>query len=100
MPTYEYQCTSCGHYFEAFQRITEEPLNNCPKCGKRVKRLIGGGAGIIFKGSGFYTTDNKRSSIVTGGNGSAKGRHAQEESKPAAGKKDAPVASNSAKTDT
>jgi len=100
MPTYEYQCTSCGHCFEAFQRITEEPLSSCPKCGKPVKRLIGGGAGIIFKGSGFYTTDNKRSSIVTGGNGSAKGKNAPAESKPAAGKKDAPVASSSAKNDT
>lgn len=59
MPTYEYQCESerCGHRFEAFQRITAESLSECPKCGGSVRRLISPGAGFIFKGSGFYTTD-------------------------------------------
>jgi len=74
MPTYEYECRSCHHTFEAFQSIKEEPLKKCPKCGKSVRRLFGGGLGIIFKGSGFYTTDNKRSSAVTGGNGSSRGQ--------------------------
>jgi putative FmdB family regulatory protein len=57
MPTYEYECRSCGHTFEAFQSIKDRPLRRCPACGKGVKRLIGTGAGIIFRGSGFYETD-------------------------------------------
>ncbi len=59
MPTYDYECTQCGHTFEAFQNMSDEPLKKCPECGKKVRRLIGGGVGIIFKGSGFYVTDNK-----------------------------------------
>jgi putative FmdB family regulatory protein len=51
----------CGHEFEAFQRISDEPLKKCPKCGKPVERLISAGMGIIFKGSGFYSTDYKKS---------------------------------------
>jgi len=57
MPTYEYQCEQCGHRFEAFQSITAETLSECPECGGKVQRLISAGAGFIFKGSGFYTTD-------------------------------------------
>jgi len=59
MPTYDYECTSedCGHRFEAFQSIKAKPLKKCPACGNSVKRLIGAGAGLIFKGSGFYITD-------------------------------------------
>lgn len=59
MPTYEYKCLECGHQFELFQKITEEPVNECPQCKGHVKRLIGMGAGPIFKGSGFYQTDYK-----------------------------------------
>lgn len=59
MPTYDYKCLDCGFTFEHFQRITEEPLSNCPNCNGHVKRLIGAGAGPIFKGSGFYQTDYK-----------------------------------------
>lgn len=63
MPTYEYACPKCGHQFEQFQSMRDEPLKKCPKCGKTgVKRLIGGGAGLIFKGSGFYITDYKKKS--------------------------------------
>lgn len=61
MPTYEYKCRNCGHIFDVFQKITDEPLKSCPKCGGEVYRLISGGVGIIFKGSGFYITDNKKS---------------------------------------
>ncbi len=58
MPTYDYQCEACGHRFEKFQSITAAPIKKCPKCGKsKVRRLIGTGAGVIFKGSGFYSTD-------------------------------------------
>lgn len=62
MPTYEYECTKCGYVFEKFQSITDEPVKRCPKCRCKVKRLIGAGAGIIFKGSGFYQTDYRSSS--------------------------------------
>ena len=63
MPTYEYRCQACEHEFEEFQSITASPLKKCPKCGKlRLKRLIGTGAGIIFKGSGFYETDYRSES--------------------------------------
>lgn len=57
MPTYEYECEKCGHRFETFHSITEEPLAVCPKCHGRLRRLIGAGGGIIFRGSGFYATD-------------------------------------------
>ena len=57
MPTYEYICTGCGHEFELRQKITDPPRKRCPRCGKKVERKIGAGAGIIFKGSGFYATD-------------------------------------------
>ena len=59
MPTYEYECTECGYRFEAFQMMSDEPLTECESCGGAVKRLIFGGTGVIFKGSGFYVTDNK-----------------------------------------
>lgn len=62
MPTYEYECKSCGHAFEAFQSMSDVPLKDCPKCGKEVRRLINGGSGVIFKGSGFYVTDKKAAS--------------------------------------
>lgn len=58
MPTYEYKCDNCEHHFEKFQSITASVLKKCPRCGKNtLQRLIGTGAGIIFKGSGFYQTD-------------------------------------------
>ena len=60
MPTYEYECFDCKRTFEAFQNITANPLKKCRFCGGRVRRLIGGGAGIIFKGSGFYATDYRK----------------------------------------
>jgi putative FmdB family regulatory protein len=59
MPTYEYECKSCGYLFEVFQTMSEAPLSSCPQCGKEVRRLINGGSGIIFKGSGFYVTDKQ-----------------------------------------
>jgi len=67
MPTYDYECEACGHKFEKFQSITARPIRKCPKCGKRqVRRLLGMGAGIIFKGSGFYQTDYRSESYRKG----------------------------------
>lgn len=57
MPTYDYQCEKCGHQFEVFQRMSDRPKRTCPECKGRVRRLIGTGAGLLFKGSGFYITD-------------------------------------------
>jgi len=59
MPTYDYECTKCGHRFEYFQGMNDELLKKCPKCSSLLKRLMGAGAGVIFKGSGFYATDYK-----------------------------------------
>jgi len=63
MPTYDYKCDDCGYEFEKFQMITAKPIRKCPRCGREgVKRLIGVGAGIIFRGSGFYETDYRSES--------------------------------------
>ena len=63
MPTYEYECSKCGHEFEAFQSMTAGALKKCPACGKlSLKRLIGTGGAILFKGSGFYATDYRSES--------------------------------------
>ncbi len=63
MPTYDYRCDHCNHEFEQFQSISASPLRKCPECGKmKLKRLIGTGAGVIFKGSGFYETDYRSES--------------------------------------
>jgi putative FmdB family regulatory protein len=92
MPTYEYKCLDCGHRFDVFQNMSDKPLTCCEKCNGAVKRLIGSGAGIIFKGTGFYCTDYKKSSVVpaTGGDGSgttgskSEGGSAAAENKPSA----------------
>jgi putative FmdB family regulatory protein len=68
MPTYEYECKSCGRGFEIFQSMSDPPLKECPECGKEVRRLIFGGTGVIFKGSGFYVTDKGK----TAASGTAK----------------------------
>lgn len=63
MPTYEYRCGNCGNELEVMQSIKDAPLTKCPKCGKEtLKKMVSGGAGLIFKGSGFYLTDYKKSS--------------------------------------
>jgi len=65
MPTYDYVCAKCGHQFEAFQSMSDAPLTKCPKCKTgRVRRLVGAGAGFMFKGSGFYETDYKHRSAA------------------------------------
>ena len=60
MPTYRYKCDKCGHEFEKFQSMKDKPLSECPECGGAVRRLISGGSGVIFKGSGFYETDYRK----------------------------------------
>jgi putative FmdB family regulatory protein len=60
MPTYEYECKKCAHAFELFQNMSDEPERVCPKCGGEVRRLINGGAGVIYKGAGFYSTDKSK----------------------------------------
>jgi putative FmdB family regulatory protein len=62
MPTYEYECKSCGNAFDVFQSMSDDPLKVCPSCGNSVRRKINGGTGIIFKGSGFYKNDSRKSS--------------------------------------
>jgi putative FmdB family regulatory protein len=69
LPTYGYRCGSCGHEFETHQRITDKPLTECPKCGAKLSKKMYA-AGVIFKGSGYYTTDYKGSS-ESSGNGSS-----------------------------
>ena len=65
MPTYEYECKSCGHNFEAFQSMSDAPLAECPQCGRELRRLINGGSGVIFKGSGFYVNDKNKGTSKT-----------------------------------
>jgi len=62
MPTYDYKCKKCGYRFEQFQTITDDPIERCPKCEGEVERLISGGAGLLFKGNGFYITDYRSES--------------------------------------
>jgi len=88
MPTYEYECATCGTDFDLFQSMSDAPLKVCPTCGKSVRRKINGGMGVIFKGSGFYSNDNKKSSAprsgapkgeAAGSSGSAGGESAKSE---------------------
>lgn len=76
MPTYEYRCEN-GHEFEAFQKMSDDPIDVCPECGAPAERKISSGAGLVFKGSGFYITDYKRAGEKkkgeTGGEGSSGG---------------------------
>ncbi len=92
MPTYDYECDACGHTFELFQSFSDAPLTKkCPACGKsKFRRLFGGGAAIIFKGSGFYETDYRRSADDK--------KKAAEESKPET--KDEAKPESATKTDT
>ncbi|MCP4376201.1 MAG: zinc ribbon domain-containing protein [bacterium] len=89
MPTYEYQCNACDHSFELFQSIKARSVRKCPECGKlKVKRLIGIGAGVIFKGSGFYQTDYRSDSY----------RKAAEKDKPSKPAKKTDSTKDSSKT--
>jgi putative FmdB family regulatory protein len=112
MPTYDYECDSCGHGFELFQSISEEPKKKCPKCRKsKLRRLFGTGAALMFKGSGFYQTDYRsesykkaaaadKPSTDSGSNGKSEGKSEgakSEGAKPEGAKSEA---SSAAKSDT
>jgi putative FmdB family regulatory protein len=93
MPTYEYVCDACEHAFEEFQSFSDEVLSKCPKCGKKkLRRLFGSGAAILFKGSGFYETDYRSESYKSAA------KKDQEAAKPASG--DGAANGTAGKTDT
>lgn len=92
MPTYEYQCKTCGQHFERVQRFTDDPITECPTCGGAVKRVIHP-AGVIFKGAGWYITDSRKgggdsaslsnTNTATKTDGEAAKSETKSESKPA-----------------
>ncbi|HMD13926.1 MAG TPA: zinc ribbon domain-containing protein [Bacteroidota bacterium] len=92
MPTYGYLCKSCSFEFEEFQKISDETLRRCPKCKKKsLIRIIGGGAGLVFKGSGFYLTDYKKSSTSTSDSSSAPSKKSEPTADTKSSKKDSPA---------
>jgi putative FmdB family regulatory protein len=102
MPTYEYRCENCGVEFEQFQSITAKPLRKCKQCGKNsLKRLIGTGAGVIFKGSGFYETDYRSESYKQAQKKETDAGKEKKESKKTDGeKKSKPAEKSPAKSNT
>ncbi len=99
MPTYEYKCLECKRTFELFQQMSESPVSSCQFCDGKVKRLIGAGAGIIFKGSGFYCTDYKNSSSPSKDTGDSSGSGEKKSSTPPAVTPAAPPAASTATTE-
>ena len=96
MPTYEYRCTNCGHQFEDFQSITAPLKRKCPQCGKpKLERLIGIGAGFIFKGGGFYQTDYRSDSYKKAAD--AENKKNEKPAQPASAGESKPAAAESAK---
>lgn len=99
MPTYDYVCDNCGDKFETFQSIKDDPLKKCAKCGhETLRRLIGGGAGLIFKGSGFYLTDYKNKPADSSSKSSSKSATGKSETKTDTTKTDSGKNSGSAGT--
>jgi len=89
MPTYEYECRKCGHVFERFQKISDAPLKRCPECRGAVARRIGTGAGLLFKGAGFYITDYRSEGYKKAAKSESGGGAKEKADKPAAAKSDA-----------
>ncbi len=81
MPTYEYECRACGYTFERTQNMSDDPIRVCPECGKDVRRLIFGGSGVIFKGSGFYVNDSRGKNPAAPAGGKATGTEGTAQSK-------------------
>ncbi len=96
MPTYDYVCSKCDNTFELYQPISEKPKRTCPKCKGKLKRLIGGGGGLIFKGSGFYLTDYRSEGYTKRAKEEASGGGGES----AATKKDGSASESGAKTDS
>lgn len=89
MPTYDYRCTACGHEFELFQGMTEPVKRTCPSCKKKaLERLIGTGAAVLFKGSGFYETDYRSASYKKGAEAEKKSSEPKSDSGKSETKKD------------
>ena len=93
MPTYEYACSTCHHRFEAWQKMSDEPLSICPECGAHVRRVLYP-AGIVFKGSGFYKTDHGNGSPAAKTNGTKKADDASTETKASSESKTTESGSN------
>ena len=85
MPTYEYECKSCGHSFDAIQSMNDDPLKVCTECGKEIRRVINGGSCVIFKGSGFYVNDKKGQSSSGKADKSVKTETSKTEAAPCSG---------------
>ncbi|HYV36622.1 MAG TPA: zinc ribbon domain-containing protein [Gemmataceae bacterium] len=102
MPTYDYHCDACEHDFEEFQSFSDKPLTKCPMCGKKkLRRLFGTGAGVIFKGSGFYETDYRSESYKQGAKADQDKSGGGDGKKTDAGKTDTTAKSDTApKTET
>ena len=82
MPTYDYECDACGHQWELFQKITDDPIKKCPTCNKKkARRLFGTGAAIVFKGSGFYQTDYRSESYKKAQKEDSKSKDSKSDSK-------------------
>jgi len=100
MPTYDYQCAACGHRFEEFQTMSAAPLRKCPQCKKsKLERLIGAGAGVIFKGSGFYQTDYRSSGYSADAKKDSSASQDGGGCAPTCGTKDAPAGCQMPKKD-
>ena len=99
MPTYDYRCKSCAHEWELFQSIKADPIKKCPSCGKlKAERVIGAGAGIIFKGSGFYETDYRSDSYKKAAAADKKAQDSSSESKSSGESKSENKSSDSKKS--
>ena len=102
MPTYEYRCPECGADFEKFQRMSDEPGAECPQCGAAAQRRLSGGAGLLFKGSGFYITDYRSDSYkkaADSDSGSSKDASKPSDTKPAKSGSDSTSSAKPAKGD-
>ena len=96
MPTYEYRCTNCEEHLEVVQSFSDEPLTKCPNCGKKTLRKVFSPVGIVFKGSGFYKTDNRRGS----GGSKTKEKEKETTSSSSSSSSSDSSSSNSSKTDS
>ncbi|MBN2208993.1 MAG: zinc ribbon domain-containing protein [Candidatus Coatesbacteria bacterium] len=89
MPTYEYECLNCGHHFELFQGMSDSPVQECPKCRGKVRRVLYGGAGFILKGNGFYATSHKHAQASPSSDSGTRGNRAScDRTAPCCGRSD------------